>query len=410
LVSRLNGERHYIPQTKDTVSRQGNKRHPITQQLLYNPKASFAMGRVDQDPNNGAGPLQADPNLASNGFSHTDNLDCAACHASWNNQCTGCHLRTQYDANPANYFFSNITGERILLKQQNADFTYISPLQMYLGVNSKGKITQMNGGMKVFYAYTDLANATSQVFTFSDRSGNGNNPNFQGRNAHPALGMSQMSAHTTRGKVTATNEGPRYCVACHQNQDGLNNFGADYATYATDYFNRNYANLNFNLLQQHIGQNTGNQLNSPFWVHMVAGLGTGLYLFGKDAADATVACPINPFDANDNRFFCQGTSPQDRFNNGGLDLVAWDLDRYVEWNPTTFTGGVSNTMGMHPLLNAAGSTLRAGGLNLNHTGPLGSPMINKIANTNNAQGGKVLDSWMDADGNAQGNLNLNALP
>lgn len=222
--------------------------------------------------------------------------------------------------------------------------------------------------------------------------------------------MSQMSAHTTRGKVTATNEGPRYCVACHQNQDGLNNFGADYATYATDYFNRNYANLNFNLLQQHIGQNTGNQLNSPFWVHMVAGLGTGLYLFGKDAADATVACPINPFDANDNRFFCQGTSPQDRFNNGGLDLVAWDLDRYVEWNPTTFTGGVSNTMGMHPLLNAAGSTLRAGGLNLNHTGPLGSPMINKIANTNNAQGGKVLDSWMDADGNAQGNLNLNALP
>ena len=37
-------------------------------------------------------------------------------------------------------------------------------------------------------------------------------------------------------------------------------------------------------------------------------------------------------------------------------------------------------------------------------------MINKIANTNNAQGGKVLDSWMDADGNAQGNLNLNALP
>lgn len=31
---------------------------------------------------------------------------------------------------------------------------------MYLGVNSKGKITQMNGGMKVFYAYMDLANAT----------------------------------------------------------------------------------------------------------------------------------------------------------------------------------------------------------------------------------------------------------
>ncbi len=403
LISRLNGERHYVPQTRDAVAR-NNRRHPITQQLLYNPKASYAMGRQDQDPSNGAGPIQANPALVANGFSHTDNMDCTSCHASWNNQCIGCHARTQYDANPANYFFSNATGERILLKQQNADFSYITPLPMYLGVNSKGKITQVMAGMKVFYAYTDLNGATSQVFSFSDRNGNGNNPNFQGRNAHPSLGFNQMAAHSIRGKVTATQEGSRYCVACHMTQDGLNNFGAAYAQFAVDYFDRNYAALNYPLLQQHIGQNTSNQLNSPFWVHMVAGLGTGLYLFDD------TACPVNPLDNNTNRFFCNGQSPAQRFAANAFNNVRYDADRHVEWNPTTFLGGVSNGMGIHPMLNPAGSTLRAGSLNPNHTGPLGATMINKLANTNNAQGGRVLDSWMDANANAQGNLNLNALP
>jgi hypothetical protein len=153
LVSRVDGQRHYIPQTRDTVS-VNNKRNPLTNQLVFNSNASYAMGRFDGNLNNGLGPQQTNPALVTSGFAHEDNMDCMSCHASWANQCIGCHLRTQYDAQ--NYFFSNITGERIVTKQQNADFTYITPVQMYLGVNSKNKITQTSSGMKVFYAYIDL--------------------------------------------------------------------------------------------------------------------------------------------------------------------------------------------------------------------------------------------------------------
>lgn len=388
LTSRVDGQRHYLPQTKDTVYNT-NKRNPINQRLIYNAKASYAMGRLDGTLENGTGPQQTNPNLVGQGFSHTDRLDCVSCHGSWTNNCTGCHLRTQYDANPANYFFSNITGERIVLKQANADFTYISPVNMYLGVNSKGKVTQFSAGMKVFYRYTDRNGNDSQVYTFSDRNGEGNNPNYLGRNPHPALGNYQMAAHTIRGKVTANNEGPRYCVACHNTTAGLAQFGAQYAQFLNDYNNRNYANLNFNLLQEHIGKNPGNQLNSPFFVHQAAGLGTGLYLFDE------TGCPVNPLDNRADRFFCPDGAPADNFN---ANNVVYDADRLVE------VTGVTNACSLHPLLNPAnGGLLRQGALNPLMSGTLGAGIINKMVNPDINQGGKVLDSWIDANGAAQGN-------
>ncbi|MCK6549748.1 cytochrome c3 family protein [Myxococcota bacterium] len=386
LVSRVTGQRHYVPQTKDTVYN-NNKRNPLNQQLVYNAKASYAMGRVDGTLDNGTGPQQTDPRLVANGFSHTDNMDCISCHASWTNNCTGCHLRTQYDANPANYFFSNITGERILLKQANADFTYISPVPMYLGVNSHNKVTQFAAGMKIFYRYTDLNGQDSQVFAFSDRNGNGNNPNYLGSNAKPALGHYQMMAHSIRGKVTATKEGPRYCVACHNTNDGIAQFGAQYAQFLETYNARDYANLDFNLLKQHVGQNPSNQLNSPIFVHGTAGLGTGLYLF-----DAT-GCPVNPLDPRADRFFCPNGAPANNFN---ANNVVYDLDRLVELT------GVTNSCSLHPM-QELGSALRAGALNPQMSGTLGAPLLNKLVNTDLNQGGKVLDSWIDANGNAQGN-------
>jgi hypothetical protein len=386
LYSRVDGQRHYLPQTKDVVY-PNNRQNPLSGVLIFNAKASYAMGRADGLVDNGIGPTQTTPGLVGNNFSHTDNLDCISCHASWANQCIGCHLRTQYDA--TNYFFSNLTGERIVQKQQNADFGYITIVPTYLGVNSKNKITQISAGMKVFYAYTDLNGDTSQVFAFSDRNGNGNNPNYNGRNAHPALGNYQMAPHSIRGKVEEDFEGPKYCVTCHMTTAGLAAFGADYANFVTDYTNRNYANLDFALLQQHIGQNPGNQLNSPYFVHATAGLGSGLFL--HDAA----ACPVNPLDANDNRFFCNGTSPQDQFANQ-VNNVAYDLDRFVE------VTGVTNSSSLHPLIEFPENNLRDGSQNPLMSGTLGASMITKMTQTNNAAGGRVLDSWIDADGNAQG--------
>ena len=385
LVSRLNGQRHFVPQTRDTVI-QNNKSNPLNNQLIYSAKASYSMGRADGDVGTGIGPMQADPNVYTNGFSHTDTMDCVSCHASWTNSCIGCHLSGEYDANPANYFFSNITGERIVYKEATADFVYQSPVMFILGVNADNRITQISAAEKVFYRYTDLAGNTSQVFAFSDRNGNGNNPNTAGRNPFPALGHNIMMAHSIRGKVDNANEGPKYCVACHLTVNGLNNFGDEYEAFRTVMTNNDFAQLDFNLLKQHIGQNPGNQLDSPIWVHMVAGLGSGLFLFDENG------CPVNELDNNNNREYCQGNAPADNFN---ANNVIYNLDRVVEYT------GISNASNTHPMkYPGIGTSKRGGALNQNLSGPLGAQLIEKLANPNV---GVVLDSWLDANGQLQGN-------
>jgi hypothetical protein len=391
LVSRLDGRAHYVPQTRDIVVNT-QKTNPMTRNLLYSPKASYAMGRVDGDDSNGVGPEQTNPLLVSQGFSHMDNMDCYSCHATWVNNCIGCHLSSKYNTNPNDYFFSNITGERILLQQQTADFVYITPIPTYLGINSRGKITQVSPGQKMFYRYFDLNNTESQVFAFGDRLGEGNNPARGGRNAFPSLGMNQLAAHSIRGGVEAAggNEPMRYCVTCHLTQNSINQFGAEYAEFRQLYYANDFdAMLNnghFDRLREHIGQNTNNQLDSPFFVHMVAGLGTGLFLFDANG------CPVNPFDNDANRQNCGGVSPADRFADTAFTTVKYDLDRQVEIN------GQSNVSTAHPMLNRGRVVRNAA--NSQMSGPLPINMLEKLADPVN---GVVLDSWLDANSNAQGN-------
>ena len=385
LISRLDGQRHYIPQTKDTII-QNNKRHPITQQLLYSPKASYAMGRADGNAQTGIGPLQNNPNLVRQGFAHTDTMDCASCHAAWTNNCVGCHLANQYDVNPNNYFASNVTGERILLFQKAADFVYINPVPFILGVNSHGKITKIAPGMKMFFRHVDYQGNESAVLAFNDRLGEGFNPNSGGRNDFPSLSHNQFYSHSVRGKVTDRNEGGTYCVGCHNTVDGFANFANEYADFQAAYYNNDFANLDFNVLQQHIGQNPGNQLNSPIWVHMAAGLGSGLYLF-----DAT-GCPVNPLDNNANRQYCPDGAPAANFANQ-VNNVVYDLDRVVEFN------GVPNANSNHPM--QVNSNLRAGATNSQMSGPLGARLLQRLVDPANNQP-LLLDSWLDANSNAQG--------
>ncbi|MFV2057484.1 MAG: hypothetical protein ACC707_13515, partial [Thiohalomonadales bacterium] len=382
LKSRLNGQLHYVSQTRDTIIR-SNKTNPFTRQLVYSPKASYAMGRADGNNATGTGPIQVDANKFTTGFSHSDNMDCVSCHASWTNTCIGCHLAGEYDGNFNNFRFSNITGERIAYNEQAADFIYQSPVPFQLGISTDNKISPMTPSTKTFYRYTDINGQESQVMAFSDRNGNGNNPALDGRNAFPALNHNVMMAHSVRGKVQNNNEGVRYCVACHLNDASLNNFGAEYDTFRAAMANNDFNNLDFNLLQQHIGQNTGNQLNSPLWVHMVAGLGSGLFLFDQNG------CPVNPLDANPNRENCNNNAPADNFNTNN---VVYNLDRTVE------VTGISNASNNHPL-KVLGQSQRSGSLDPGLSGPLGAQLIRKLTDPVN---GIVLDSWMDADGQAQG--------
>ncbi len=376
LTSRVDGSRHYVVQLRDIVRPTGVV-HPETRRALYNPKASFAMGRADGDPSTGIGPTQS-VQPVGDGFDHTDGFDCAACHAAWTNNCIGCHLATAYDADPAQFFFSNITGERILLDEAAADFTYQSPIMSALGVDSRGEVGRLHPAEKVWWRYTDQAGDDSDWFAFGDRRGEGNNPARGGRNAFPALSANPMMPHSIRGRVDGRNEGPLYCVGCHITQDMLDDADtlAQYDAFVAAYDNADFADIDFDVLAQHIGQNPGNQLGSPFFVRMMAGLGTGLFLTDADG------CPVNPLDGVA-RAGCD-VPPAVNFADQVAN-VAFDLDRMVE------PFGAVNSSSAHPRLSGGGMS-----------GPLGNRRLQLLVGGDDIRGARVLDGWLDADGQPAG--------
>lgn len=290
-----------------------------------------------------------------------------------------------YDANPANYFFNNVDGERVAYTFA-ADFTYISPILFNLGVTARNEIGSSQPGMKMFFKYFDLNNNESAVFAFSDLNGNGNNPNIENRGAFGSLSHNRIYPHAIRGAVNDQSEGVGYCVKCHLNTDQIANFDAngEYTQFHADLENRNYANLDYANLQTWIGLNTGNQQNNPYYVHMTAGLGTGLFQF-----DAT-GCPNNPLDANANRFYCPNGAPADNFDPNN---TVYDLDRIVE------NTGASNSSLTHPLLEPSFDNFRQGSNYPGLAGPMGVGLTEKLADP---ALGLILDSWFDADANAQG--------
>ena len=374
LKSRLTGAVHYIPQTRDTVVDSG-RMHPTSGQPIYSSKASYAMGRADGNPATGIGPMQTGG--VTPGFTHTSNMDCASCHSAWTNTCMGCHLEGEYSTNPNN--FSNITGDRIVFREKNADFVYQSPVFFQLGVDSRNKVTQTSPNTKMFFKYEDQNNVDSDVFAFSDRNGGGNNP----ATAFPSMSHNAMMAHSIRGKVSSTNEGPRYCVACHLTDDALADYGTEYNAFRTALSTNDFASLDFNLLRSHIGQNPGNQMNSPLWVHMVAGLGSGLFLFDEDGR------PTNPLDNDANRAGCDGNAPASFFDAANAHF---NLDRVVDET------GASQGSNNHCMIEA-GPNLRDGSALPGLAGPLGGSMTSALTDPAT---GIVLDSWLDADGVEQG--------
>jgi hypothetical protein len=380
LYSRLTGQRHFVKQTIDTVV-DSSVMHPDDGTPVYSARASYAMGRDDNNVATGLGPQQTGPH---SGFSHTDsNVSCAACHSSWTNSCIGCHLEGEYDRNNN---FSNITGQAIVFEEDNADFVYQSPVFFQLGVGPTNEIVPIAANTETFFKYRDLNDQWTDTFAFSDRNGGGNDA---GAPELGALSHNAMMPHSIRGKVEPTTEGPRYCVSCHLTTDGLTNFGAEYTTLRNAMTSGTFTGLDFDyfndVLKPHIGANTGNQINSPLWVHMAAGLGTGLFLFDEDG------CPENPLDDDSNRAGCGGQAPNVDFD---VADARFNLDRIVQED------GTSNSSNNHPMLNPGlGPNLRAGSPSTNRdmSGPLGAAIIDRLTNPD-PNFGIVLDSWLDADG------------
>ena len=168
--------------------------------------------------------------------------------------------------------------------------------------------------------------------------------------------------------------------SCHLTDSSVSTYGTQYQQFRTTLANNDFANLDWQLLKQHIGQNPGNQLDSPWFVHMTAGLGTGLFLFdGNGAAQ-------NPLDENPNRYGSDGVAPADQFNPA---LVRYDLDRVVG------ADGVSNGSSNQPLNQpVVGPNRRDGATDPNMAGPLGTTLSQRLADPTS---GIVLNSWVDAD-------------
>lgn len=375
LYSRLTGERHYVSQVRDVIADNG-KVNPITGETIYNPKASYAMGRADGDPMTGVGPVQTG-GITGN-FCHSDTMSCSSCHSAWTNNCIGCHLYGEYN-NGNN--FSNITGERIVFREDEADFVYQSPVFFQLGVDTRNKISPISPNTSVFFRWRDRNGVFSQIFAFSDRNGNGASTAVTN---YPSLAHNFVFQHSIRGKVSDTQEGPRYCVSCHLTDAAIADYGAQYNAFRTAMQSSTFGGVDHSLLATHIGENTGNQMNSPFWVHMVAGLGTGLFWFDENGA------PVNPLDDNPDRVGAGGVAPSAQYNTSN---IRFNLDRIVD------ELGRETGSSAHPILGPLSSTLRDGSPNPFMSGPLGQTLIERLTDPNT---GIVLDSWLDANSIEQG--------
>ena len=378
LYSRLTGKRHFVVQTKDTVVDSGAE-NPMTRKPVYSRMASFAMGRDDGVEQTGIGPAQGG---AESGFAHTDTMNCASCHAAWTNTCMGCHLEGEY--NTGNNF-SNINGKRIVYRERFAEFVYQSPVFFQLGVNPRNRITQVSSNTKMFYRWKDRNNQRTRAYAFSDRNSGGNNPAVP----FPSMGHNAIMAHSIRGRVNPTDEGPRYCVACHLTDKGLADYGAIYDDFRIAMANNRYDLLDFDQLKLHFGQNPGNRLNSPLWVHGVAGLGTGLFLFNREGG------AVNDLDENPNRFgsFDPDANPDSRLSpKAQFDITTafFNLDRIVD-----LTGRAQGS-GSHFLLDP-GVDFRDGAANPNLAGPLGLTRVRRLTDPTPGVG-IILVAWVDADG------------
>jgi hypothetical protein len=351
LRSRLDGILHYVPQLQEIVVDTGAL-HPLSGAPLFSYNASFAMGTADGDPANGLGPVQQAEHLYTLGFTHLQNLACEACHASWTNACVGCHVEITYDDDPASELFSPSTGEPVTLRA-SGQVLYSSPVLAMLEVGTAGKVTLGQHGTGTFWSWTDRHGLRAGPFAFSDRNEQGNNPLLPGGAWQGALAHGRVMPHSIRGRVDAQNEGVKHCVACHLNLEQFDRQAEQYAEFLA-------GQLEPDVLAQQIGQNPGNQLNSPIYVHRMVGLGSGLFLLDADGQPVASAAE-----------------------------AAFDLDRVVQEN------GMPVGSWTRPSRDTNAMILRAGAHNSPLTGPLGPALLVQLADPNS---GLVLDTWIDADG------------
>lgn len=289
LRTKTAGEWKYVTQIKWGVMwdpdngdciEEGRRIDPRTNTFVCSGKASVGHGRWDGltdsqgDFRNGVGPRPNDevvrgadgqtPSVRQ-GFSHLGEpatgpnqnhdagLECSACHAGWHNMRYGNHLGlVDMKDGERVYDWDRITGEETIGTQGWFDFTFVSNLDLQLGVNAKGKIAYfIPTRLKMFVRsmvldpsaealvdfMVEVAQTSRPWKTYRDRVGVGNllfgavtnAPGYaqvclepQGycdedprKNINGALGVDQMEPHSIRREA-------RRCVQCHMDDTSSN--------------------------------------------------------------------------------------------------------------------------------------------------------------------------------------------
>jgi hypothetical protein len=113
--------------------------------------------------------------VKENGFSHTDKLECYACHSSWRLTCFGCHVTVDDRQQALNQTTGRQSRGGIAVQRDDYSLDFFA-----LGVNHRGRITPLCSSMSIFMTYIDQDGNTAyrdRVRTSSDgRIGFGWNP------------------------------------------------------------------------------------------------------------------------------------------------------------------------------------------------------------------------------------------
>jgi hypothetical protein len=278
-VPQIAWDAQWDPNAQDCIG-DGRRVDPRTGGLACSPNASIAHGRYNGlnggggDFADGVGPrpgvevVQGDAqgNQVRLGFSHlgaraqgpneehVGGVDCGTCHGTWHNMRYGAHFGLQdADANGNRFYdFDRITGDNTLGKQKNFDFTFISLLDLQLGVTAKGKVGRFAPTrLKTFLSETvldpsrnkgvsffkDVLGGPSEWKTYRDRVGMGNlffNPstktpgwaatclepngacdNDPNKTVNAALSHDQNEPHAIQTRAFS-------CTSCHMDASGAN--------------------------------------------------------------------------------------------------------------------------------------------------------------------------------------------
>jgi len=85
----------------------------------------------------------------ASGFSHTDSLECYACHTSWRQTCFGCHITIDDSRSQLNRTTGVSTQGAVAVTRDDYSIDFFA-----LGENHRGKIAPLCSSMAVFVSYT----------------------------------------------------------------------------------------------------------------------------------------------------------------------------------------------------------------------------------------------------------------